>query len=151
MDINTDLFGEIQIDENSIINFEAGLPGFPDDKRFTLVEDKEYLTGVFCCLQSLDTPSVAFTLLDTFSVMPEYNPLVDEADISDIGNYTDEDLEVYNILLIADAVIDITVNLKAPIIINVKSKKGKQVIVDNDDYSTKYRIFEKLKKGKQVT
>jgi len=148
MDINTDLFGKIQIDENAIIEFESGLPGFQDEKRFTLIKDREHFTGVFSCLQSVENPSLAFTLLDTFSVLPDYNPLVDESDISDIGEYVKDDLQVYNVLFIAESVTDITVNLKAPIIINVKSKKGKQVIVDNAEYTIKYRIFEQLKNRK---
>ena len=148
MEINTELFGKIQIDEDAIIDFETGLPGFTEAKRFTLVEDKEHLTGVFCCLQSVDDPALAFTLLDIFSVMPEYNPLVDKREISDIGEYEKEDLDIYNILCMADNIVDVTVNLKAPIVVNVKTKKGKQVIVDNEEYSIKYRIFEKLKNRK---
>lgn len=148
MDINTDLFGKVQIDEDAIIEFGSGLPGFQDEKRFTLIKDKEHFTGVFSCLQSVDNPSLAFTLLDTLSVLPDYTPLVDEADISEIGEYAKEDLKVYNVMFIAEIVTDITVNLKAPIIINMNSKRGKQVIVDNAEYTIRYRIFEQLKNRK---
>lgn len=145
MKLNTDFFGELEIDENKIINFKSGLPAFYDEKRFIIIKDDENKDSIFCWLQSVKTPSLIFALIDTCSVIPEYNPLVDDESISDLGEYNEQDFMVYSIVSVPDNVANITINLKAPIIINMKDGIGKQVIVNNEDYSIQHKIFDKLK------
>ena len=38
-----------------------------------------------------------------------------------------------------------TINLKAPIIVNADTLKGVQLIADNEDYAVKYPIYHILK------
>ena len=40
MQIETRLFGEIEIEEEKIIFFEKGIIGFPDCQKFTLIFDE---------------------------------------------------------------------------------------------------------------
>ena len=40
MKVNTKLFGEIEIDEDKILTFDAGIVGFPDLTRFALMHDE---------------------------------------------------------------------------------------------------------------
>lgn len=145
MNLKTDFFGDLEIDENKIIRFNSGLPAFADETSFIIIKEDENKDSIFCWLQSINTPSLIFALIDTFSVMPEYNPLVDEESISDLGEYNEQDFMVYNIASVPDDVANITINLKAPIIINMKDGLGKQVIVNNQDYSIQHKIFDQLK------
>ena len=41
MKLTTRVFGEIDIEDEKIINFEDGIIGFPDLKKFTLIYDEE--------------------------------------------------------------------------------------------------------------
>ena len=45
---------------------------------------------------------------------------------------------------------NMTVNLKAPLIINTDNMKGAQIIVENDDYDVRFPIYDILKKAKEA-
>ncbi len=142
-------FGEIDVDESKVIMFQDGIPGFFHCKSFILFENgheesPEETRGVFWWLQSLDDPSVAFVLMNVFAVLPEYNPTINTHDIADLGEYIREEFLVYNIAVIPEDITQMSVNLKAPIVINTLSRLGKQIIATNEDYSVRYRIFEEL-------
>ena len=76
MKLSTKHFGEIEIDEKNILDFTDGLPGFPDDRQFILIENEE----PFCWLQSITDGELAFILVDAFKVLPDYNPQVDKTE-----------------------------------------------------------------------
>jgi len=137
MKICTKHFGEIEIDELKVIDFEEGLPGFPDDKQFILLENE----APFWWLQSVTDGENAFILMDAFSAVPGYNPLVEEDDIKCLGVYSPEDFLIYNIVTLPENVEEMTVNLLAPVVINSVAKKGKQVIARNEDYAIKHYLF----------
>ncbi len=138
MKLETKNFGSIEVQDNEIITFKNGIPGFEDKTRFTLIGNEE--NEAFLWLQSIDDGNLAFVLLDVGGIMPEYNPKIDTNQITEIGN-VDNNLLVYNIVVIPEKAEDMTVNLKAPIVINTNSKQGKQVIVNNDDYAIRHYIF----------
>jgi flagellar assembly factor FliW len=105
-----------------------------------LLENKDEDT--FCWLQSIDDGDLAFALINIYNVMPEYNPLVRSDEVAALGDLTDNNLLVYNVVVIPEDIKQMRANLRAPIVINPSTKKGKQVILDNDDYELKYRIFD---------
>ena len=138
-------FGEIEVKEDDILIFPLGLPGFHKLRQFTLIPEEGTPDGeesVFIWLQSLEDPEVAFCLINLARIMPEYSPLVEGAEISALGQCAITDYLVYNITVIPDDPKDITVNMKAPVIINPGTKKGMQVICQNDDYAIRHRLFE---------
>ena len=142
MTILTRHLGEIDIDESKIIEFKEGIPGFEGLKSFALFHDEENGNGeAFMWLQSLDDTDVTFVLLNTFAFMPQYKPILEDSDISDLGEFGDEDLLIRNIAVIHDKLENTTVNLKAPIIINAATKLGKQAIAKNEEYHIRHYIF----------
>jgi len=148
MRINTALFGTVDIDEEKIINFESGIPAFPDEKRFYLIHDEDNQNSIFCWLQSVDSPSLVFTLVDILDLKPDYSPVIDEADLKSIGDYNEHDFFIYSIVKVPENIEDITANLKAPIIINAKTLKGRQTITSNEEYEIKCKIYDELKNRK---
>ena len=38
-------------------------------------------------------------------------------------------------------ICDLTANLIAPIVINARTRKGKQIVLDRSPYTTKHRLF----------
>ena len=138
-------FGEIEYDEQKIINFPHGIPGFPDDKRFLFMSENED-EDMFFWLQSVDNGDVAFTLMNVYGVLPNYDPLVDEEEMKELGDITDKPLEIYNIVVIPEDVKQMRVNLMAPVVINMEAGLGRQVVCTNDDYPIRYYIFEELEK-----
>ena len=138
MKINTSRFGEIEFDDSDIINFAEGLPGFFELNRYALIRQED---SVFCYLQAIDDEDVAFALVDMAELVKDYDPLVDSSLIEDLGKYEPEHFMVLNIAVIPENVREMTVNLKAPIVINWNEKKGKQVICANEEYQVRHRLF----------
>ncbi len=64
MQVETRLFGEIEIEEEKVIFFEKGIIGFPDCQNFTLVfeEGENGARKGISWLQSLDEPHLPFPL-----------------------------------------------------------------------------------------
>jgi len=137
MNLFTKHFGDIEIDENDILDFSDGLPGFPDDRQFLLIANEE----PFCWLQSVSDGDNAFILVDAFKVMPDYDPQVDEAEFESLGGYNEDDFLLLNIVVLPENVKDMTVNLLAPVVINTAAKKGKQVVAKNEGYGVKHYVF----------
>ena len=143
---STRYFGEIEFDEERVIVFPQGLPGFYDNKRFLFMSEKED-EDMFFWLQSLDNGDVAFTLMDVYKVLPDYNPLVEKEELEELDATPDTELDIYNIVVIPDYVRHMRVNLKAPIVFNMEAGLGKQVICANNDYPVRYMIFEEMERA----
>jgi len=141
-------FGEIKYEQERVLTFPEGIPGFPDSRHYLLMSESEN-EDMFFWLQSLDDGDVAFTLMDVYKILPDYDPNVEEEQLYELGEITDTPLLVYNIVVIPDYVRHMRVNLRAPVVINPSTGIGKQVICNNDDYSIRFMIFEELEKAKK--
>ena len=139
MKFETHNFGEIEIAEEDVLAFDEGLPGFPDYRRFALLAWDE---NPICYLQSLEDGDLAFVVVDMMALRPDYDPHVEESHIESLGAYDPENFLVYNICTINEDLIQSTVNLKAPVVINWLEKKGKQVVCGNEEYSVKAPLFD---------
>lgn len=149
MKAKTRLFGEIDIEEDKIIHLENGMIGFPDMQNFALIFDEEKgKDAKIMWLQSMDEPEMAFPVMRPELVMPEYNPTVNDEVLEPLGTMTDENIFVVVTLTAVADVKKNSVNLKAPIIINTETRKGCQIIVE-DNYPVKYNIYKALKEKKE--
>ncbi len=139
MKLNTKYHGICQYEEKDIIDFNKGLPGFEDLKKFILfpVEDNE----MFSVLHSVENVEVGFVVVSPFNVLKDYEIKLDDETIKKMKIKKPEDVLVVNTLTLSSKIEDITVNLRAPIIINIKDKTGAQLILSNESYLVKYPLF----------
>ena len=144
--ITTKHFGELEYDPAEMLTFPVGLPGYPEDKRFLLL-DMEDTNNTFFWLQSLDDGEVCFPMMDVYKALPEYDPQVDPEELLDLGPIEGASLEIYNITVIPEEVAQTRVNLRAPVIINRASHMGKQIICANEEYAVRYYVMDDLKKA----
>jgi flagellar assembly factor FliW len=140
MKIMTDYMGEVEYSENDVIAFEDGLYGFEDNKRFMIIRNSE-AEHPFSYLQSLDDENLSFVVTDPFQFVDSYEFDLPDTVVESLGIREAEDVIVQNIVVIPDSVRDTTINLAAPIIINLKASKAKQVII-NEVYPCRHKIFE---------
>lgn len=145
MVIKTRFFGELEVDENKVITFEDGIPGFENLRKFLFMTDVDEHSP-FCWLQSIEDLDIVFTLFDIYTIKQDYNPMVPKEMISEIGSFENEDLLIYTIANIPKDIKKISVNLKAPIVINMNNNKAKQIISTNEEYAIKTYIYDQLKK-----
>jgi flagellar assembly factor FliW len=152
MTIKTKRFGKIDVDEDKLITFGDGLPGFSSLRTFVLIEsDAEERGGLFWWLQSAENADVAFALINVPAFIPEYNPVIALDALDELGEYEEaNDFLTLNITVIPDDVTQTRVNLRAPVVINSLTRKGRQIIVSSEEYDTRYFIFDELRKLRQV-
>lgn len=149
MAVRTKLFGEISIEDDKIITFEKGIIGFPQLKKFALIHDSENENTNIQWLQSLDDGAVAFPVMDPSCVVDEYNPVVSDELMERLGEYkVDNDLAVAVILRVPSDIKDMSVNLKAPVIINTRNNKAIQLIVESD-LAVRFPIYDILQARKE--
>lgn len=141
MKADTRLFGPIEIEDSKIIYMEQGMIGFPELKHFTLIYDSERETqSALHWLQSMDDGDVAMPVIVPGELLPDYNPTVNDELLEGLGKLTPDNTYILVAVRVPEQIEDISVNLKAPIIVNTDTNKGSQVIVE-DDFAVRYNIY----------
>lgn len=129
MRIKTTRFGEIDIEDNKIINFPMGIPGFAHLKRYFLLDYKEPVQW----LHAVDDPDIAFIVTDPFSIFPDYSVAAGD-EVEELLEIKDAaDVVVLVILSVADN--RPYANLKAPIIFNSAKLKATQIVLEDERYA----------------
>lgn len=146
MKINTTRFGEIEIEDEEIITFAHGVPGFEEEKNFVIIPYDE--NSPFFFLQSLQSKELAFLLINPFSFYKEYSVELDDAVVDELEIADENDVVVYSIITMhGSEVKKMTANLLAPLVINVKNRKAKQFVLEGTKFTTKYDIFAQADEG----
>lgn len=134
MNIETKYFGSMIVDEEKVIRFEKGLPGFQNEKAFVLIDFPD--NPVFQILQSTTTAPVAFVVASPYQFHKDYTFELGEQVKEELSIARPEQVKVLSIFTLRDPFIDSTINLQAPLIINVDSLIGQQYIL-TDEYSSR--------------
>ncbi len=118
MNIESTRFGQLNVSETDMINFPQGLYGFPDEKSFVLISHQ--IDSPFAFLQSASEPNLFFLLLETLKISKEYEFELNDQTVTELSLSLDNAPQIFNIVTNTGKVDDMTVNLLAPIVINVK-------------------------------
>lgn len=137
--IDTKYQGKVTVNNEDIVTFEKGLPGFADETAFVLLPFAEETP--FFILQSLKTPALAFIVADPFIFFPQYDFQLDDAIVNQLHIQSEQDVSVFVILTVADPFSETTANLQAPLVLNATKRLGKQVILSDERYTTKHSIM----------
>ena len=142
--INSKPFGEMDVEEDQIIEFADGILGFDFVKKFAVLEEKD---SPFVWLQALDEPELAFVMISPLEFMSEYSLMISQSDLEDVDASGPEQLAVFAIVTIpSHNPSEMTANLQGPVIINVGKRKGKQAISLSDKYRVRHRILDEMNK-----
>lgn len=138
MEILTRDFGKVNIDKDKIIEFPDGIPGFKDEKEFVLLPLDE--DSLFVIMQSVNTPELAFITIEPRNIIKDYEFVISEKTEELLQIEGIEDIILLNIVNIKEKVEDMTINLAAPLVININKNLGKQIILDDSKYPVKYKL-----------
>ena len=139
MQLETAHFGKIEVNEEDFIYFPEGIPGFENSKKYALIGN-DAGEAVFFWLQSVDTPELCFVVTDPFMVYDGYGVDVDDEDVELLKITDTNKVLSLTIVIIPEDINEIRVNLKAPILINMEKKLGKQIIQKNDNLPIRYYL-----------
>ena len=118
------------VENECIIQFPAGIVGFPEHTAFRLLEPADGYPLKF--LQSTLDPEVSFTCMDAAAVKLDYEVPLDPGTAGTLALKADEDALVLAIVVVpAEDPRAMTANLAGPLVINVRSRIGRQVILDS--------------------
>lgn len=137
--IQTTRFGELEVDQERIIAFPLGIPGFSEAKQFFLVDHTDNIWW----LQAADDADLAFIVTEPFSLFPEYSFQLSD-DLEQLLHITDPQSLVVLAILSVDA-SGAYVNLRAPLVINSLQLIGAQLVTDDESHAFKAPL-PKLKK-----
>jgi len=142
--------GEMDLSEKEIITFEEGIPGFDHLRKFAIVSVAR--TEPIKWLVSLEDKDVALPIIDPWIVRLDYHVDIPEKDVQDLGIEKNEDVSVWCVVVIPkDKPDDATINLLAPIVVNMKNGKAKQIIMETDEYTIKHGIKDELERSKKIS
>lgn len=117
------------------ILFEKGIPGFEDYKYFNVnvIKDNEK----FYSIVSKEDDNIGFISISPFEIKKDYEIDLDDEFVNELDIKSEKDVLVLCLITLGKTLKDSTANLKAPIIINIKNNRGRQLILQDDKYKIK--------------
>ena len=140
--VDTTRFGPITVDEQKIITMPFGMLGFPDEKRYAIVQHKE--NSPFFWYQSVDDPALAFVITSPFFFVPDYSVPLDDAinQMSWDEEKIEDTVELYVVVNIPNGSPDkMTANFIGPILVNTETFQALQMVVTDSPYSHRFPLL----------
>lgn len=133
-------FGDIEYAKSDVIHFPEGMIGFQKFCKYVVVHLKE--GSPYRWLQSTEEAKLAFLVSIPESFVTEYAPEISNAEADSLGLCA----ETPHLILVTTTIPpgkpeQATANLAAPVIINLETRKAKQVILEDEAYTIRYPIF----------
>ncbi|CCO09152.1 flagellar assembly protein FliW [Desulforamulus hydrothermalis] len=110
------------------ITFEQGLPGFEELRAFYI--SKPLADSPFYYLQAAPPEDICLLLINPFEVTTAYEFNLPEAVLAVLEIKEPADVAVFNVVNARQGLANATVNLQAPVVINVRQQKGMQVVLN---------------------
>lgn len=140
MQLDTARFGRLEVNEDDVIVFPVGIPGFPDVHKYVILEHSD--EGIFHILQGVDDPDVAFILIDPRTFVPDYKAEVARDEIGELQLEADDEAAVLTIVTVPQGDPSaMTTNLQAPIVFNPRTRIGRQVLLMDSPYSIRHPLL----------
>lgn len=140
--VQTTSFGELEINEQDVIKFKQGIPGFEHLHDFFIVRLDEEVP--FAYMIALEEPNFSMIVSDPFIFYPEYNLKLSDELQEELRIEDKSDVFVWCTVTIKEDLQSATINLLAPLVINAKERLAKQIILNHSDYKTKHPLFRKI-------
>lgn len=138
MIVNTASFGTLEIDPQDIYQFPHGIPGFEEYLHYIIVQPDPTLP--FCYLQSVEESNLALLVCNPFLFFTNYDFQLSDTHQQELNITNEADVAVWSVVTIDKENDGATMNLLAPIIVNIQEKRGKQVILHDSSYLIKHKL-----------
>lgn len=139
MTIFTTRFGDVAIVEEDILRFNEGMLGFGNLRTFILLDDPN--DEIFAWLQSCEMPDVAFPVLEPELFAHNFKLNLTKHDLATLDAENESQIRAFSIITIPENPMNMTANLKAPIIINIQKRVGRQCVLQDSQLAIREPIF----------
>ncbi len=113
-----------------VLEMVRPMVGFPELRRFALARLDE--AGVVCDLRSLDE-DLRFVVVPPAMFFSDYAPEVDDDLVTALGADGEDDLLLLAVVTLGTEPGDATANLMAPVVVNHRTRRAAQVVLDDPD------------------
>ncbi len=142
--INTKRFGEMEFPEDAMVKVLGGLIGLSGYENFVIIRYQD--DSPFYWLQCVDDPELALVMIDPHLFKPDYDPPIPLSLNTELDIQAPGELSVFVIVTIpAGNPGGMTANLLGPMVVNPRSRRAKQLVLDDRLYSHRYRVIEAAK------
>ena len=138
MIINTTRFGVIEVDDSALISMPEGMIGMSEYRSFCLIDHQP--ESVFKWLQSTREPDLAFLMIDPCDVVANYEFALPDWDVEYLQLQDEGEAVVMTTVTIDTQSGTISTNLLAPVVFNARTRLGRQVILDSDQFAVRHEI-----------
>jgi flagellar assembly factor FliW len=128
MQVSTTRFGNVEIEADDILLFSGGIYGFEDCRHWVLLADAE--NEAVAWLQCISKPDVAVPVISPRRFLPDYQVRVARSQL-DALELSAPDL-AYVLVIVNRNDDALTANLKAPLIVNLDRRVGRQVVTNDE-------------------
>lgn len=128
MQLHTTRFGVVEIEIDDILLFPHGLVAFDDCRHWVLLADSG--NDALGWLQSVTRGEVALPVVSPRRFAPEYQVHVTRGQL--VPLQLSQFDAAYVLTVVSRSDNDLTLNLKAPLIINLDRKLGRQVVTTDE-------------------
>ena len=125
-------FGEVEVNSDRIIQIPEGPIGFPDYKKFIFIDQASETP--FRTFQSLDNPEFSPIVVNPLLARQDFRIDVTMEVLRRLEAQSIYNIEVYVTVKMHSLKEQITVNLKAPFLINSRAQIGCQYVIPNSRY-----------------
>ena len=128
MRIHTTRFGRIDVEPADVLNFSSGLPGLEDCRQWALLADAA--NDALGWLQSVARGDVALAVVSPRRFVPDYQVRIPRSELSPLALADVRQAQV--VVVVGRNGTSLTLNLKAPIVINLEARTGRQVVASGE-------------------
>ncbi|MCB9496650.1 MAG: flagellar assembly protein FliW [Fibrobacteria bacterium] len=125
--------------QNDVITFPQGIIGFEGAREFVIYSLPEH--EPFHWMACVNGPSLQFVLINPLLVRSEYDPVIPPMELKQLDVRDPQELLLYTIVTVAEEMADSTANLAGPLFVNIRTRIGRQIPVDDPRWGTSVRIL----------
>jgi flagellar assembly factor FliW len=133
--ITTTRFGTVEVEADDVILFPEGLIGMADCRRWVFLADAQ--DDALAWMQSVDRPEIALAVVGPRRYVPNYRMHVARRELDPLKLSSPGAAQV--LVIVSRSECSITLNLKAPLVINLEHRLGRQVIT-NGQWPVQYEL-----------
>jgi len=131
-------FGACTFGEADVIQFPWGLPGFPNLRRWLALTVETQSSFVW--LQSIDDAKIALPTADPYFMFEDYDPKLPAYAAAALEITSPSDFTILCVLVVAENADEMTMNLFAPVVVNLRTRKARQVVLENSGFSVRQPV-----------
>lgn len=138
MHVNTTRFGTVSVEDDRVIDLPAGLLGFSGHEQWVLLQPDD--DGIFFWLQSVDRADLAFVVTDPTLWITDYEATIRREQMEALGLDDFGSAQVFVIVNRYDGAL--TANLQGPLVVNVANRRGMQLVLADNRWTTRHEIVQ---------